>query len=69
MELSVTRAQLWDQRQAITVIMVLPWRERRLQYAEQMEDGALLQSAGDTQVMRYGIKMVIKMLLQLLTKL
>ena len=28
MELSVTRAQLWDQRQAITAMMVLSWRER-----------------------------------------
>ena len=69
MELSVTRAQLWDQRQAITAMMVLSWRERWRQYAEQMGDGTPLQSAGDTPVMRYGIKMLIKILLQLLTKL
>ena len=50
MELWATRTQLRGQRHTIVVMMVLLWRERWQQYAEQMEDGALLQYAGKPQV-------------------
>ena len=50
MELWTTGTQLKGQRHSITVMMVLLWRERWQQYAEQMGDGAPLQSAGKPQV-------------------
>ena len=47
MEPWVTRTQLWGQR--YTIIGLL-WRESWQQYAEKIEDGASLTSAGHTQV-------------------
>ena len=46
----ITGTQLRGQRHSFTVMMVLSWRERWQQYAEQMEDGAPLQSAGKLEV-------------------
>ena len=56
MELWATRKQLRGPRHTIVVMMASTWREKWQQYAEQMEDGALLQSAGQAQV--YHLTMV-----------
>ena len=46
-----TRTQLMrGQRHTMIVMISLPWKERWQQYAEQMVDGAPLQSAGGPQV-------------------
>ena len=50
MGLWTTTTQLRGQRHTIIVMMGLLSRERWQQYVEQMEDGALLQSAGEPQV-------------------
>ena len=51
LELSwATWTQLWGRRHTIIVMMGLLWRERWKLYAEQIEDGAPLQSADQAQV-------------------